>query len=95
MSLKGRTETMINYSTATNAQAGFPSENAYRKQFDFSQIGEPANWKRLLIAAKSAYDKGYELESVQLYREGLVQADKELLQQRGELIAFLEKNIWG
>lgn len=86
---------MINYSTAANAQPGFAGENAYRKQFDFSQVGEPANWKHLLIAAKSAYDKGYELESVQLYREGLVQADKALLHEHGELIAFLEKNVWG
>jgi hypothetical protein len=51
-------------------------------------------WKRLLLAAKSAYDKGYRSDGLRLYKEGLLHADQSLSHNRTELIEFLQENIW-
>jgi hypothetical protein len=53
-----------------------------------------AKWKRLLLAAKAAYNKGYKSDGLRLYKEGLIQADQSLFHNRTELIEFLEENIW-
>ena len=69
------------------ADAYFPS---IREQIALEQ----SNWKRLILAAKAAYDKGYKEDGLRIYKAALLQADRALSHKREELIEFLQENVW-